>query len=230
MDVMLWGEQVRVIANHAARWNMAARGEREPGAYDAIDRLLKPGSTFLDIGSGVGEIALYAGRSAGTVLAVEAATDVCDTLARNLSLNDRETGTMRALNIRIARTTGSAGSMAFGEFERQWPLNDCTFVRVDIGGDEYSVVPAMLPYLRCVRPGLYLAIHPRRRLGIRGSNPALKVVVGLWSLLSVAYFLWMLRFYDAVYDASGSRLRMRDLPRIARSTVSLTFTDGASID
>lgn len=224
MTVMLWGEPVRVVANDAARWNMVSRGEWRPDIYDALDWLIESGSTYLELGSGVGETALYAARLAKLVYAVECDGSKFVDLRQNVALNAGEIDNIRPLNACIG-SRSTAHSVTFADFARIHSLFDCGLVKVDLEGAEYDVLPTMIAYLRQVRPSLHLTLHPRARFHIRGSGPLVRAIVAVTSLATTLHVLWMLRFYAHVCDAGRVRVRMRDLPRMCRGTLTLVFTD-----
>lgn len=226
MSVMLWGEPVRVVANlQVAQWNMVWRPDWEPDTYDALDWLIDSGSPYLELGSGIGETALYAARLASTVYAVECDAPKYAVLAQNVALNASEIANIEPLNLCIAPRSESARSVTFADFQSAHPIGDCSLVKVDLGGDEYRVLPTMTKYLREVRPSLHLTMHPRRFFRIKGSNPLAKVAVAATSFFSALYVLWLLRFYGHVYDAGGAKVRVMDLPRVCRGTFALILTD-----
>jgi hypothetical protein len=222
--VMLWGERICVAANNVARWNMVSRGEWRPETYDALDWLIVSGSTYLELGSGIGETALYAARLAELVYAVECDGSKFADLRQNVALNASEIDNIRPLNVCIA-SRPTAQSVTFADFARAHALSDCSLIKVDLEGDEYGVLPTMVPYLREARPSLHLTLYPRLRFHIRGSSLLARVVVAVTSLATTLCVLWMLRFYRHVYDAGLVRVRMRDLPGVCRGTLTLIFTD-----
>jgi hypothetical protein len=225
MTVMLWGQQVRVAANNAARWNMVSRGEWKPDVYEALDCLLAEGTSYLELGSGIGETALYAARRARVVYAVECDAANYETLAQNVALNAGEIDTIEPVHACIAPRSGPAGVVSIGDLEGAHPLGECSLVRIDIGGDEFRVLPAMTPFLRKIRPSLHVTLHPRRFYRIRGSSLLAKASVAIVSVVSTTRILWLLRFYAHVYDGDGAPVTCRDLPRICRGIVTLIFRD-----
>jgi len=225
MTVLLWGEPVRVVANNAARWNMVSRGEWQPAVYDALDWLIDRGTSYIELGSGIGETALYASRLARIVYAVEGDATKYEILARNVSLNAGEIDNVEPLHIHVASRSLLERTVSFPDLERAHPLADCSLVKVDIGGDEYGIVPSMVPFLQRVRPSLHLTMHPRRFLHIRGSSLLAKGAVGVGSLLGTVYVIWLLRFYRHVYDGDGATVSWADLPRMCRGVVTLIFSD-----
>lgn len=67
-----------------------AEGTYEPHKVAAVQRLLRPGATFVDVGSNKGDFALIAARTAGPrgrVIAVEPAPDNCRWIRRSVELN-----------------------------------------------------------------------------------------------------------------------------------------------
>ncbi|HEY5477374.1 MAG TPA: hypothetical protein VIK11_11760 [Tepidiformaceae bacterium] len=227
MTVMLWGEPVRVVANSAAHWTMVSRGEWEPDTYDALDWLVDRGSAYLELGSGVGETALYAARVARDVYAVECDVETYAELTRNLSMNAGDLGNVMPLNVRVALQSDPPGSLTFAALEEAHPLGSGAVIKMDIGGSEYDILPTMVPYLRETRPSLHLRLHPRRHFDIKGTSPLAKAVVGVLSMVSTARVLWLLRFYGPVYDARGSRLTLTGFPAACRGLVTLIFSDKA---
>lgn len=231
MTVDLWGEPVRVVTNaFVAPRNMVWRPEWNPQAYDALDRLLEDGRAYLELGSDLGQTSLYAARRASVVYAVECDFPRYTILAKNVALNSDTARNVEAIQACIARRPVAGRSVSWAQFESKHDLGDCGLVRIDLRGDEYSVLPQVVPFLKRVRPSLLLTMNPRRFLGLKGPGIPQRIAVGLAGLASIAYVAWRLRSYRHVCDESGAPLRLRDVPGLCRSTITLVFTDREPAD
>jgi len=226
ITVDLWGEPVRVVTNaFVAAHNMVWRPEWNPAAYDAIDSLIEDGRDYLELGSDLGQTALYAARRARHVYALECDFPKYTILARNVSLNGDTVRNVQAIGTCIARRPVPGRSTSWAGFEAAHRLDECGLVRVDMRGREYAALPQMVPFLRRVRPGLVLTMNPRRLLGLKGPGILARIAVGVTGLMSIAAAVWLLRFYRHVLDGSGGQIRLRDVPGMCRSTITLIFTD-----
>jgi hypothetical protein len=224
VTVMIWGKRVRVApGGNAEHWRMVSRGEWRPDVYDALDALLEPGRTYLEIGSGLGETALYAATVAGRVVAVECDEVRYEQLARNASLNRAEPGDVVA--VRACLSTRGTAADAFSALEREHPLADCALVKLDTGGGEHVAVATLVPFLRRVRPTLLVTFHPRRDAGIKGSGRRERRGATVGGLASTVRAMWRLRFYAHVCDAHGAAVTLGGLLRGRRGVSTLIFTD-----
>jgi len=225
-EVPLWGAPVRVAAGpRDDEWNMVSRGEWHPETYDVLDRFLDASHSYLEIGSGVGQTALYASRLARTVYAVEPDPELHSELARNVRLN---AGSVH--NVEVVATPASTGSLSrqrwtLDELALSHDLSDCRLISIDIEGDEYRLLPTMIPWLRRHRPTLYLTLHPRVRFGITTARLRDRIAVALLSATTTWRVLARLRFYRALYDSWGNRLTPLRLLSMSRGEVSLVATD-----
>jgi FkbM family methyltransferase len=168
-------------------WQRAAEGQWEPSTYALIDRYVSPETVFLDIGSHIGAIALYAAARAARVICVEAdpvsLRKLRANVAANPSLAERITIIDRALYpthepiVFGSRSNGgdSMSTFALRDLKTTWPVETITprelvaltpievplFVKMDIEGGEYIVVPAA--GVLWSRPNLVflLSTHPQ---------------------------------------------------------------------
>jgi hypothetical protein len=58
------------------------------------------------------------------------------------------------------KTCWTVDGMNFYEWIEQNQINDCNFIKMDIEGGEYSVLPTMAAYLGSHRPTMHLSLHP----------------------------------------------------------------------
>lgn len=183
------GRDVRVAATdvHRQFWDLVAERVWEPGTLAVIERLMSPGSTYIDIGAWIGPTVLWAAAAGATVVAFEPDPVAYDELQRNLSLNpDLATRvTTRAIAVFDHEGSMSLSADAHGlgrsvsTLMRQdsasatvsVPTADgrriaespefaaCGLLKIDIEGGEYRLLRRLAPYLRTHRPSLLVAVH-----------------------------------------------------------------------
>ncbi len=74
-------------ADYGAFWSRVGAGTWEPETLALMDRLLRPGSRFVDIGAWIGPTALYAAAKGAVVDAYECDPVALDRLKYNISVN-----------------------------------------------------------------------------------------------------------------------------------------------
>ncbi|HSV98640.1 MAG TPA: FkbM family methyltransferase [Sedimentisphaerales bacterium] len=156
-------------------------GEFEKDLADAIDRFCGPGMIVLDIGANVGAHALHFGRLVGRegrVFAFEPTEYAFDKLLRNSSLNpalnifchrialsDRNRGDQE-IDFRSSwRTDGgrrdSRCRVDFGRLDdwcRNHDVVDVDIVKLDVDGNEFSVLKGAERLLRNCSPLLFIEV------------------------------------------------------------------------
>ncbi|WP_428937442.1 FkbM family methyltransferase [Fontivita pretiosa] len=182
--------QIRDVAFQVAAatgswvWNQAAQGKWQPQTYAVIDRFVTPDTTFLDIGAWVGPIALYAAHKARRVYAFEPDPVAFAALSQNLALNPQlhnlhiypcaiglHDGQAR-LGVRI-RPGDSTSSLLCGggegwtvacrrleTFCAEQNVDDPLFLKIDVEGFEYELIPRLFRWLRGRQFVMHLSTHP----------------------------------------------------------------------
>ncbi|HWP39363.1 MAG TPA: FkbM family methyltransferase [Tepidisphaeraceae bacterium] len=165
-------------------WNQAAAGKWQPHTYAVIDRFVTPDTTFLDIGAWVGPIALYAAHKARKVYAFEPDPVAFAALSQNLAVNPQlhnlhiypcaiglHDGQAR-LGVRIAPGDSTSSLLCRGKdgwtvacrrletFCREQDVRDPLFLKIDVEGFEYELIPRLLPWLRGRQFVMHLSTHP----------------------------------------------------------------------
>ena len=162
-------------------------GDFEPDVRRAIQRILKPGGVFLDVGANVGFFALQAAKAVGPngkVHAFEPAPKARDALERNLQLNGVKNVT--AFAVALSDSAGRAGLFldaknnsgasalhrspnsgaeveveldSYDRFASQNGLPVPTLVKIDVEGAEVKVLHGMQALLsRPDRPPVILEV------------------------------------------------------------------------
>src|SRR5215207_163888 len=177
---------VRVADEQPTFWDRVEAGRWEPETLAAIDWLVDADTTFLDLGAWVGPTALYAAGVARRVIAVEADPAALEQLRRNLDVNpdlarrievvpravhaDEESVTMGARR----KPGDSMSSLLLAGAERTWEAAtvtpaqlaamiadaECLFVKIDIEGAEYDLLPALEPLLKRA-DAVLISFHPK---------------------------------------------------------------------
>ncbi|CUJ89645.1 methyltransferase, FkbM family [Ruegeria denitrificans] len=177
------GEPFRLDPYHSKFWRKASAGAWEPETFAVLDEYLSPDSDYLDIGAWIGPTVLYGARRARHVWCFEPDPTAFRYLAWNLALN--EINNVSAFGValsdrfgvaRMASVRGEPGdstssllhdgthgsdalTIAWDQFEAANDLSDVSLVKMDIEGAEYFVLPALIAWLKNLRPTLLLSLH-----------------------------------------------------------------------
>jgi FkbM family methyltransferase len=168
-------------------WDRVESGTWEPGTFAVLDRHLDGGTTLVDLGAWVGPVTLYAAARSARVIAVEADPAALDELRANIAANPglgpRITVVDRAISPAAApvrmgarRKPGdSMSSVLLAGAERSWTAPAITpdalatlvqtperlFLKLDIEGGEYALLPALGPLLTLApATALLVSLHP----------------------------------------------------------------------
>jgi FkbM family methyltransferase len=168
-------------------WDWYESPEWEPDFVAILERFLRPGSVYVDFGAWIGPTVLLAAATADRILCMEPDPLARAELNRNLSLNvdvaakttvfgdaiaatDGEvilssTGEggdslSSVVNRRGARTTWKVPAVGILTFLERPDSQRADFLKFDIEGAEYEVIPAMAEHFRERRPSIYVALHP----------------------------------------------------------------------
>lgn len=181
----LRGAPLRVDPNHWRFWRKAARGLWEPDTLALLEQQLSPQMIVCDIGAWIGPTVLFAARRCRHVYCLEPDTTAYAELLRNLQLNDVRNVT--PFNLALASGDGMRRMASFGgePGDSQYSLLAATeasdaaqvpclswahwralvqppridFLKVDIEGGEFELLPSMAGALAADRPRLLLSTH-----------------------------------------------------------------------
>jgi FkbM family methyltransferase len=172
--------------DHSWFWEKVERGEWEPETFDVFDRFVKKGDLVCDLGGWIGPTVLYAAAKGAHVTAFEPDPTAFRYLQENVRRNRFKN--VLCYNSAISTLNGvkkispffqslgdSTSSLLEGDRESNESADvDCItwdtacskykfrkidFIKIDIEGSEFDVVPGMESYFKKNRPVIYLSTH-----------------------------------------------------------------------
>jgi FkbM family methyltransferase len=210
-------------------WNGYIDGTWEPDTQAVFKRFIDSLHSYIDIGAWIGPTLFLGCQLAKRAYAIEPDPVAYTELVENIKYNQPLTGNVQLFNICITPVSGkvsfgsrhdggdSMSSLLFSNGKTSWTVNginfqewieqneikDCNFIKIDIEGGEYTVLPTMAAYLRTHRPTLHLSLHPwlLGELSARGTRAKLKR--SMLRLGNTVRLLNSLRFYKNLYDPFG---------------------------
>lgn len=176
------GAVFEVDDGHTAFWDRYATDDWEPETVAAFERFLRPETRYVDLGAWIGPTVLLAAPRVAQVVCAEPDPRAYAVLAANLALNPASAAKTVALQVAAGAVDGAvtltspgegggsqssvvrAGDggarwtveqVSFGTLLGRAGLDGADFVKMDVEGAEYELVPALTG-----RPTLFLATHP----------------------------------------------------------------------
>lgn len=170
---------------HPGFWRIVNNGGFEPQYFNVLDKYLSVESVYCDIGSWIGPTAIYAAKKSKKVFCFEPDTIAYKYLLQNIQLN--KINNIQMFNIAIAGFDGkitmashggnlgdSMTSMVNVDSEKESFEANCmkweswlsennnpkiNFLKMDIEGGEFDLVPGMKDYLMDQKPIFHLSTH-----------------------------------------------------------------------
>lgn len=221
-------EAFRLDPYHSKFWHKAASGTWEPETFAVLRDHLDQDHDYLDIGAWIGPTVLYGARKARHVWCFEPDPVAFRHLAWNIELNglSNVSAFSAALSddvgiARMASFGGEAGdsmtsllnadaghghdvlTLGWDHFASSADLSAVSLVKMDIEGAEFSVLPALIPWLKQHRPALFLSTHaPFLPEGER--------------VATMAKLAEMLSFYGSSTDGAGTAVDLTDPTALGR--------------
>ena len=234
---------------NGAFWQEVAKGAWESDTFAIFDRFLDSQHSYIDIGAWIGPTLLYGCQIAKIAYGLEPDPIAFAELEKNIALNKPMSDNIRLLNACIAPNSGEVAlgsrgdggdssssllferkkthwtvkALSFDDFIRQYNVANCNFIKMDIEGGEYEILPTMVDYLEAQRPTLHLSLHPCylkiRPLGWIGR--VLARIAGTVKIIRCT------RFYKHLYDHNGQELTPGRLMWLccAKITMDIVLTD-----
>ncbi len=158
-------------------WNMFAEGRWEKDLIEYLHNYLNSDSVFLDVGAWIGPTVLYAAKRCKTVYCFEPNKRTFKTLENNIKLNGLRN--VVPINAALSDKSGQMIFSRFGDdstFSALNPSNEgeivdvigwsdwinaqeIDFIKTDIEGGEFSLIPSMKTYLMDHKPIVHLSTH-----------------------------------------------------------------------
>lgn len=204
------GSRYNVSSDDADFWQQGSSGTWEPATFAAIAAHLSQETVFLDFGTWIGPITLFAATRAKAVLSFEPDPEALRRLNTNIALNpDLEpkitvvskaiwpTEVTLRMGARIA-PGDSMSSIVHTGADVTWDVQTITpaqvasmlpegaplFIKIDVEGAEYDIVPALAPLLNRANVTVLISFHPRFAFGsglrFQRSFPATKRIFDMF--------------------------------------------------
>jgi FkbM family methyltransferase len=244
LNITARGKQFEVVpAGHEVFWRELTSGVWEPETFAIFDRFLSAEHSYIDIGAWIGPTLLYGCQLAKAAFALEPDPLAYSELEGNVAQNRNKTANVFLFNACIATHSGevalgsrgaggdSTSSLIFAKKKTHWTvkaftfadfiqqnrITDCNFIKMDIEGAEYQILPQMSEYLEANRPTLHLSLHPcylkMPPLGWPG-----RLISRLWNTWKI---LGATKFYRYIYDHNGRELTAKRVLWLCRAKISL---------
>ena len=183
--VRIGNRSYRCDAENYWFWSKMNRGEWEPATLELLARELGPGSVYCDIGAWIGPTVLPAASICSMVYCFEPDRTAYMHLLQNIRNNRLDNvlpfnlalaGTDR--KARLASPRGKTGDsmtsllvpdgknsqevlcLSWQTWYDSMTSPRIDFIKMDVEGGEYALLPAMTEYLHSEMPDLYLSLHP----------------------------------------------------------------------
>jgi FkbM family methyltransferase len=196
-------------------WNLVIANLWEPITFHIFSRFLRRNCSYIDIGAWIGPTVLYGSQLCRCCYAIEPDPVAFEALKTNINLNPG------ILNVELFKgaigiTNGKTSmgvynqmgesisgfmftkdsfeveSITLESFFEKYKIIDCNFIKMDIEGGEYIVLPASKRFLETIKPTLYLSLHPFFAPNSFEDTNAITEI---------------LEIYRHIYDLSGREIR-----------------------
>jgi FkbM family methyltransferase len=230
LEITIQGTPVHVRrGKNDAFWGRYEEGVWEPDTQAVFRRFIDKQHSYIDIGAWIGPTLLQGCQLAQRAYGIEPDPVAYAELTGNIEDNRLVTGNVQLFNICITPVSGKVSfgsrgdggdtmsSLLFSDGKTSWvvegvnfqdwiernEIEDCNFIKIDIEGGEYSVLPTMAAYLRHHRPTLLLSLHPCFIGDLAARSLQSRFQRALFRLRSTLNLLNIVWFYKHIYDPLG---------------------------
>jgi FkbM family methyltransferase len=230
--------EVAAREEYRAFWDSYQADTWEPDTVAVFARFLQPDTRYVDLGAWIGSTALLAAPCVLRVVCVEPDPLASAALAENLGLNPHASEKTVVVRAAIGPEDGtvvlsSAGrggdsnssvvrprdegmrweteQVSFATLLSRADLAAADFVKIDIEGAEYQLIPELLSQAANALPTLYIALHPNLLVDKRSFITRLSSSVR--ALRANHRFLRALLVYRHHYVYDIERRQFRDIRR-----------------
>ena len=189
-------------------WKQLQTGEWEPNTFKIFDTFLDSNHSYIDIGAWIGPTVLYGCQMAKHCYAIEPDPVAFKQLKNNIKLNPTLLSRISLANQCIMDSNGiayltpkghgggdSESSTVFEKSSKTWQvpgitlhqfildnsINDCNFIKIDIEGGEFTVLPSMIEFLKEKKPTLHLSLHAPLVTEIEKKMKKIYEIVGIYN-------------------------------------------------
>ncbi len=176
-----------VVEGSTKDWILYEENLWETNTFLILDKVLKPSHNVVDIGAWIGPISLYVGSKVNKCYSFEPDPVAYNELKRNISHNPQLAIKIDANNLAITSTgepvklysrfahgdSGSsllkrvksanaiveAESVSLPEFLEKKGVSKIDFIKMDIEGGEFFLIPHLVGYLNTNHPTLLVSFH-----------------------------------------------------------------------
>ena len=179
------GHDFAVEPTYASFWKEFSAGSWEPDTFAVFDQFVDRHTLHLDVGAWIGPTVLYAATRAAKVIGFEPDPVAYGFLQKNVAANPQlapiqvEHVAIAPRNERIrigsrgapgdsmsselfatCETTWEIQGRTLDTYLDPWPESDPVFIKIDIEGGEYHLLPSLAKLLRRPNLTLLLSLHP----------------------------------------------------------------------
>jgi FkbM family methyltransferase len=179
------GLKFKVDPYHFSFWRKAAKGRWEPNTYAIISKFINVDSVYCDVGAWIGPTVIYAAKQCKQVICFEPDPIAYRYLLWNIELNELQNVT--SFSIALATRTAIQRMANFGSnlgdsstsllndnqektgvdvltltwkaFIDFYNIHKIDFLKIDIEGAEFDLIPTLKDYISVYKPIVYLSTH-----------------------------------------------------------------------
>ena len=179
------GEHFKLDPFHIGFWRDASKSQWETDTYKILKRYLNEDSLYCDIGAWIGPTVIYAAKICKQVVCFEPDPFAYKYLRWNIDLNELDN--VKSFNIALSNqlaimqmssfdgTLGDSTSsllnknkkskqidvvtLSWDQYIKMSNIGKIDFLKIDIEGGEFELIPTLKEYLAEYKPIVYLSTH-----------------------------------------------------------------------
>jgi FkbM family methyltransferase len=209
-------------ADYGAFWSRVSAGTWEPETLALMDRLLTPGSRFVDIGAWIGPTSLYAAAKGAVVDAYECDPIALDRLKYNISLNPTLVRRIAVHEFAIGDSQqelqvwsgqlGNSETSVFANHEREGVLTACS----------ESAVVRMRDAAQVFQECGYAQL-PSTLIKIDTEGAEFRIVPRLAEIIAGSRAVWYISFHELNINSTSVPVRFARIAEMLRAL--MVFSD-----
>lgn len=235
-------------------WDEVENGIWEPYTLKVFDNYINKNTTMLDIGAEIGATTLYPACNAKRIYAVEPSVVAFKKLSQNVDLNPLLKNKITLINGCISHKTddfiyginselfsdihftvnehnNTIKGYTLDDFVNKFNIEKIDFIKMDIEGGEYLILPAMKKYINQHKPTLLISLHPGF-LRIKMSNILFKAINIFNRYIDHLKLIFLFKSYKYCFDIENQKkislfqlLSFRYIKSQSASDSSILLTD-----